>query len=60
MTEYQVTARFARLGWQTVGKDSAGELEALKLFQIYKNTGRPVRLYKIVGDGSRMVKEANN
>lgn len=58
MDKFQVTAKFGNI-FEVVGHDVVDETEAQRLFDRMINAGREVRLHKIVGDGSRLVKEHN-
>jgi hypothetical protein len=55
MEKFQVTAKFGNI-YEIVGSDTVDEAEAYRLFNLYQNACRSPRMYKIVGNGSRLVK----
>ena len=58
MTKYQVTALFGNV-FEVVGEDEVGEVEAHRLFNLYRNSGRAVNLWLIGARGGRLIKQAN-
>lgn len=58
MFKYQVTAQFGNI-FEVVGNDEVNEVEAHRLFNLYKNVGRPVRMWLVCGNGSRIIQEGN-
>lgn len=56
MRRYQVTALFGNI-FRIVGADSVDYAEATRLLNLMQKAGRKVRVYEIVGAGSRLVWE---